>query len=156
MKPIILALFSFFLYSFQASSERVELRDLFYEASDDGDASDKLFEKMKSVNENSLAVHIGFKGMSYLIQAKHSYNPYTKLSYFYEGRDLLESAIKKSPTNIELRFFRYIIQGNTPSFLGYQGNLKEDKALMIRDLPTSGDTDLLKRIEKYFEDQKSK
>lgn len=131
------------------------LRDLFYEASEDDGASDELFDKMQSVNSNSPAIKIGFKGMSYLLEAKHSYNPYTKLTYFYEGKALLEKAIQKSPSNIELRFFRYIIQGNTPSFLGYNSNLKVDMNLINTKLPLSGDSDLRKRIKKYFEDEKS-
>lgn len=155
MRKIILALVIFSFYSFAPSKEHLRLRDLFYEASEDDSSSSRLFKSMKNVSENSLAINMGFKGMSYLLEAKHSYNPYTKLAYFYKGKDLLEAAIKKSPSNIELRFFRYIIQGNTPAFLGYKSNMKEDQQLINSTLPKSGDLDLKKRIEQYFKDEKN-
>jgi tRNA A37 methylthiotransferase MiaB len=35
------------------------------------------------------------------------------------------------PNNIEIRFLRYSIQSNTPAFLGYSKNLKEDRKVMV-------------------------
>lgn len=155
MKRVLLILVVFSLFSFNASKEEIALRNLFYEASENEDASERLFKKMETVNLNSPAVKIGFKGLSYLIEAKHSYNPYIKLSFFNKGTDLIEAAIEKSPSDIELRFFRYIIQGNTPAFLGYKSNMEEDRNLITSKLKSSGDPDLQKRVEQYFEDLKN-
>jgi len=155
MKQVGLIILLSILYSFRASTEELALRDLFYRASEDEIASEELFDKMRSVDYNASALKIGFKGLSYLIEAKHSYNPYTKLSFFNKGTDLIEVAITKSPYDIELRFFRYIIQGNTPSFLGYKANMKEDRVLINEQLSTTDDPDLQKRIKQYFLDEKN-
>jgi hypothetical protein len=156
MKQVLLILLLSVLYSFKASTEELALRNLFYEASEDENASQELFKKMKLVDVNSPAIKIGFKGLSYLIEAKHSYNPYTKLSFFNKGTELIEAAITKSPSNIELRFFRYIIQGNTPAFLGYKGNMTEDVTFINKKLSSVRDIDLRTRIIQYFQDEKNK
>tara|TARA_B100000795_G_scaffold266629_1_gene250110 strand:- start:2594 stop:3079 length:486 start_codon:yes stop_codon:yes gene_type:complete len=156
MKQVLLILLLSVLYSFKASTEELALRNLFYEASEDENASQQLFKKMKLVDVNSPAIKIGFKGLSYLIEAKHSYNPYTKLSFFNKGTELIEVAITKSPSNIELRFFRYIIQGNTPAFLGYKGNITEDVTFINEKLSSVRDIDLQTRIIQYFQDEKNK
>ncbi len=156
MKQVLLILLLSVLYSFKASTEELALRNLFYEASEDENASQQLFKKMKLVDVNSPAIKIGFKGLSYLIEAKHSYNPYTKLSFFNKGTELIEAAITKSPSNIELRFFRYIIQGNTPAFLGYKGNITEDVTFINEKLSSVRDIDLQTRIIQYFQDEKNK
>mgnify|MGYP003690559781 CR=1 FL=1 len=155
MKQVLLIAVLVLVYSFKASTERLALRNLFYDASENSDSSEVLFEKMKLVDENSPAIKIGFKALSYLIEAKHSYNPYTKLSFFYKGTELMEASIKKDPSNIELRFFRYIIQGNTPAFLGYKKNMKEDVNLINKKLPNTDDPDLVKKIKQYFIDEKN-
>jgi len=156
MKQVLLILLLSVLYSFKASTEELALRNLFYEASEDENASQELFKKMKLVDVNSPAIKIGFKGLSYLFEAKHSYNPYTKLSFFNKGTELIEAAITKSPSNIELRFFRYIIQGNTPAFLGYKGNMTEDVTFINKKLSSVRDIDLRTRIIQYFQDEKNK
>lgn len=56
-----------------------------------------------------------------------------KLSFFKEGRLLLEEEITKFPNNAEYRFLRLVIQENSPQFLGYNTNLNEDKKSVIQE-----------------------
>jgi len=54
-----------------------------------------------------------------------------KLDTFREGRELLETSIKKDPDNIEFRFLRLATQENAPGFLSYNDNKKEDAARIV-------------------------
>jgi hypothetical protein len=84
----------------------------------------------------------------------HSYNPYTKFKYFVKGKESLEQAIKKDPRNIEYRFLRLSVQLNTPEFLGYNSNIKEDKLAIFNGVKTLTDKDLLERIANYTSNAK--
>ncbi len=96
----------------------------------------------------------GYQGMAYMIRANYSWNPYNKLSFFFKGRDLLDGAIEKDPTNIELRWLRFCVQTNAPSFLAYSGKTKEDKAIVLYGYSLLKDGDLKERIKKYMNDPK--
>lgn len=80
---------------------------------------------LKEAKDNS-ATHLGYLGGLQAIWANHIFNPISKLKTFHEGKKNIEQAIKKEPENVELRFIRLSIQKNSPSFLSYQSNIKED------------------------------
>lgn len=131
------------------SLEIVKLRELYYKAAADKDESEKFYSYLKTnpgVNSN---VFTAYSGMSYMIKAKYSWNPYNKLSYFNKGKDKLEEAIEKDPYNPELRFLRFCIQTNAPGFLSYSNNIKEDKAMLLVCYPLLKDNDLKRRIKDY-------
>ncbi len=65
------------------------------------------------------------------IKAKHSWNPYSKLQYMTAFENRMNDAVKIMPENLEIRFLRYTIQYNTPSFLGFSDNLVEDKMFIV-------------------------
>jgi len=127
-----------------------ELRTLFYSAAEDSGFSTTLFDKLSTVNDNSAPILQGYKGMSYLLEAKHSYNIYKKYSYFSKGADILDVAIAKGPNNRELRFLRYSVQNNAPKFLGYYEEIANDKKIILANLANESDDDLRKRIVEYL------
>lgn len=86
--------------------------------------------------------------------AKHYLNPISKLKTFNNGKKILESAIEKDKLNPELKFLRLSIQENSPSFLGYHNNIKEDKLFLIKCLPTITDDELKKIITSYLNHKK--
>lgn len=147
-----LFIFSFITHISLAVSpvEIQTMRTLFYAAAEDSDSSTVLFEQLSSINTDSAAILLGYKGMSMLLEAKHSWNVYTKFSYFNKGTSLLDVAISKDLANRELRFFRYTVQDNAPSFLGYNKNLVADKAIILEELDKESDTDLKLKIKEYF------
>lgn len=64
-------------------------------------------------------------------------NPIQKLSVFHSGKKKLEN-ILTAPENAkspEIRFIRYSVQLKCPAILGYNKNLKEDKAFLIKAMP---------------------
>src|SRR5688572_1842053 len=68
----------------------------------------------------------GYRGCLTMMMARYALNPASKLDYFKEGRAMLESAIAEVPAHIELRYLRFTVQTNLPSFLGYDQNRKAD------------------------------
>ncbi len=127
-----------------------EIRAIFYKAAEDNDVADQFFEQFEVLNTSNNGTLIGYHGMAHLLLAKHSWNPYTKLEYFYSGKDLLERSIVVDPQNVELRFLRFCVQQNAPFFLGYDDNLEEDKQKIVYGWQTITDLDLKRRIRNYM------
>ncbi|MDZ4664978.1 MAG: hypothetical protein SGJ15_08900 [Bacteroidota bacterium] len=130
------------------------MRNLLYKASKDKDDAKTFYDHLKSTPNISSTLLSGYKGMAYMIRANYSWNPYNKFSFFLKGKDLLDNAIEQDPINIELRWLRFCVQTNAPSFLGYSGKTKEDKAAVLYGYPLLKDSDLKERIKKYMNDPK--
>lgn len=124
---------------------KIQLHQLFLIADKDKKAALELIsstEKSKSQSNLMMAYY----GAAKMMMANHVFNPYQKLSYFNEGKYILEKAIATENDNIELRFIRYSIQLYAPSFLGYRSNLKNDKDFLSQNLQKEQDSDLKKTI----------
>ena len=93
---------------------------------------------------------LGYIGMSFMLKAKYAWLPNDKWEYFNKGKKFLESAISKDPNNIELKFMRFCIQNNTPSFLRYNKNLETDKWHIFKSFSGILDDDLKFRISNYM------
>lgn len=61
-------------------------------------------------------------------------NPAKKISYFRKGKQLLAEAVKLEPDSFEIRFLRFATQSKTPSFLGYNQHIEEDKRFLLANL----------------------
>ena len=77
------------------------------------------------------AVIRAYQGSFQARMAEFSINPYTKLSHFNDGRDLLESAVAEAPKNPEIRFVRLSVQLKAPGFLGYNDHIESDVAFVV-------------------------
>ncbi|MFT6717304.1 MAG: hypothetical protein ACJA0Q_001956 [Saprospiraceae bacterium] len=141
-------------FVFSADESVVEVRKLFYLASESSSKSEHFLKEMDGVQDDSLGVHKGYLAMAYMLKAKHAWNPYNKLKFFHKGRDLLEAQIKNHSTSVELKFLRYCIQSNAPFFLGYSNEVESDKNYIVDHYITDLDDDLKWRIKKYFIDSK--
>ncbi len=109
-------------------------------------AADFLAE-ISATKNNTL---IGYKGALTMIMAKHTINPFKKLDCFNTGKLLLEQALKKEPNNVELRYLRFSIQCNTPSFLDYYGQKQTDKLFLLKQTKAMKDADLKNRIVQFM------
>jgi hypothetical protein len=86
--------------------------------------------------------------MAYVIsiamkQAEYTANPLQKLQLFQENKDKLNRLIDTHRTNIHLRYVRLLSQENAPFFLGYNGNITEDKLILKNILEVEDETDYL-------------
>jgi len=132
-----------------SNTNLVEMRKQLDLAANDSKVADQFSRQLKNLDENKAApVMIGFKAISEMIQAKHAFNPVSKVSHFKKGKRLLELAISKDPRNPELVFFRYTTQVNVPGMLNYNANLEGDRQVLVNFL--KADADLHRRIKKYL------
>ena len=145
----ILLFFFFFLAPFAKGDDLLEVRKAYYLAVDN-EESLKAFETMLINFNNPDNTILGYIGMSFMLKAKYAWLPNDKWDYFNKGKKFLESAISKDPNNIELKFMRFCIQNNTPSFLRYNKNLEKDKWDIFKSFSGIVDDDLKLRISNYM------
>ena len=82
--------------------------------------------------------------------AKHAFNPIKKISYFNQGKKMLETAVEDDSTNIDLRLMRLIAQENIPRILGYHQHVDEDRKLILKGYKKVDDLDLKNFIIEYL------
>ena len=118
------------LSTLESSAEEnltLKFRTLFEEAANNETSANTLNSLTAQYTTASKSIYLGYKGVSEMMLCNYTANVYKKLTYFNSGKKNLEDAIKQDPTNIELKFLRFCIQKNTPSFLGYNDNIKSDE-----------------------------
>lgn len=108
-----------------------ELRVMYVDAATKEENAEQLFDKLSSVTEEDSAILNAYKGAAYTLKAKHEKGVKGKLSWFKQGKLLLENALLRDTTNIEIRCLRLGIQENTPRILGYKKNIEEDKNFIM-------------------------
>lgn len=139
--------------SFAQDLTRKDLRETYYSASEDGDMAWAFYEKLAAA-DTTAPLLLAYKAMAGFMVSYHSTNPYHKLKYFIESRSALNRVIAQAPDNVELRFLRFTVQTNAPKFLGYYGNIIEDKTVLFAALNDAAasdlDTDLRQRVLAYM------
>jgi hypothetical protein len=141
------------LITFAKGDDLLEVRKAYYLAVDN-EESLKAFENILINFNNPDNTILGYIGMSFMLKAKYSWLPNDKWEYFNKGKKFLESAISNDPNNIELRFMRFCIQNNTPSFLAYNKNLEKDREYIFKAFSGILDNDLKLRISNYMKVEK--
>lgn len=155
MKFSLLALVWFTtVHTFFDEPDILKLRSLFYAAEHNKTAWENLVSTVDQVNDQSKPVLLCYKGVAEMMGAKYASNPVTKLSRFKKGRSFIEKAAVKSPDNLEIRFLRFAIQTNLPSFLGYNDDITNDKEHLLAHISKSADAELKKNILKYLSSSK--
>ena len=127
-----------------------ELRILYYKAEADKQSAARFVEVMEEINTGVNPLMLCYKGMAYLLQARQSINPYNKLYQFRRGRSLIEQAVHDDPENVEIHFMRYCVQTNSPSFIGYNKDINDDRKFVLKSMHKVADEDLKKRINDYL------
>jgi hypothetical protein len=142
--------------TYQASARTpdiTELRALYYSAPADRAAANRFFSIMESLPVQADPLLTCYKGMAWLLKANFSINPYNKWTYFNKGKELLEAALKRDPGNVEIRFMRFCVQTNVPSFLNYNSQINTDRTMVLKAWPKIEDNDLKQRIKKYMHEK---
>lgn len=132
-----------------------EVRKLYLQAA----KQEKQCRQLSSITIPNNSEHIsamkGYRAAATMMMANYVFNPISKISYFRKGRSMLESAIAADSKNVELRFLRFTIQTNAPSFLGYNRNVDADQNYLVRGLPGIKDKALKTMITDYLHDMKT-
>jgi hypothetical protein len=113
---------------------------------------DKCEALIKLCKESNTVETKGYLAAAKMVSSKYLVNPFVIIKVFNEGKTLLETLINENPESVELRYLRYTIQVNTPAFVGYNKNKKEDRAFIIQFMQTSTDADLKNHILYYLKD----
>lgn len=150
MKQILFVLFLLGNSVFAQTPNISDVRLMLHQATNNEDVCNKMIKMLNPYNEDNNPLLLGYRGGAIMIMAKHAFNPFSKLSYFKKGKNILESAIRVDNTNVELRFLRYTIQTSVPSFLNYSSEKKSDKLFLSKSLSDLKDPELKKIINAYL------
>ncbi|HET8803305.1 MAG TPA: hypothetical protein VFM72_01905 [Aequorivita sp.] len=122
-----------------------EVRNLFQKAANDEKACFDLIDLLEPVNDKNHLLY-GYKGANLMMSANYVLNPFSKLSRFNDGKEMLNTALLVAGDNVELRFLRFASQKSTPAFLGYNDYLEKDKIFLTNALPNLTDKYLIEQI----------
>ncbi len=153
---IFLAALSLSLGSFASDGSAEEIRNIkqaMYRSIESSYVTDSLYADLKSrVPQNALL--IGYLGTLEALKAKHAWNPYNKIKYVALAQKTLKRAIKKDPSNMEIRFMRFSVQHYTPAFLGFSKDLDEDRGVIAKQYRNrkfgQADQELVKNIASFM------
>ncbi|PTS99691.1 hypothetical protein DBR11_11760 [Pedobacter sp. HMWF019] len=148
----LLLLFATKVYAAEPDME--EVKTLFESSAYSRSSADRLSKLLSKIDHSSPPLLICYKGVAEMMQAKYGFNPINKFRRFKRGKNLIEEAVKKEPDNLEIRFLRFVIQTNLPTFLNYNENIKEDKTYLLNNLQTTKDKKLKQDFLKYLSSSK--
>lgn len=154
MKLIVCFLMMVFNFSEVVKDPSIEsIRLKFHNSTSSEKTCKELIKQLEPFNEKNNPLLLGYRGGATMLMAKHAFNPFSKLSNFRNGKNILEKAIKAESNNVELRFLRYTIQTNVPSFLGYNSHLEKDKLFLKQTVGGVKDIQLKKIITSYLKEK---
>jgi len=133
-----------------ASTKLEQVRSLYEQAPVHKASCGALIALLQPYDEKN-PLFLGYKGCAHMIMAKHVSGPFTKLSYFKKGKNMLERPIQADSHNIELRFLRLTIQKNAPALLGYNGDIKADRLFLRDNRENISDSSLRILIRRYLD-----
>lgn len=128
------------------NSDLNEVRTSYNKAVLDKKLCKKMIEELELSKEKSV-IALAYLGAYQTIWANHVFNPLSKLATFKKGKNNIELAISKEPENVEIRYIRFSVQKNAPSFLRYNSHLKEDRDFLVKNKKNINSDLLQKNIE---------
>ena len=150
MKKIGTLLLVFFCFVMRAQDLK-DYRALLQKGENSEQAAKVLIEKSSTAfKETRQPIYAGFLAVGNFFMAKHIFNPLKKMSYFNEGKNTMEAAVKSDPKNLEVRLMRLITQESVPKLLGYYQNIEEDRNFLARNYKKTDDNDLKNYIQAYL------
>lgn len=126
------------------------VREMYTRAVESKAITHKLLDELEKAPQTPVIT--GYLGATTILQAKHAFNPFNKLSYFKTGTRILENAISRAPAEVELRFLRYAVQVNVPAILNYNSKKDQDRAFLEGSLKENKipDSHLRRGIESFL------
>ncbi|OUJ72443.1 hypothetical protein [Hymenobacter crusticola] len=128
------------------------LRQHYQQAAADKVAGEKFYQLMAGYDQRDPVV-LGYKGAAEAIKARDA-SLLDKLRYVQAATQTFEQAVALNPKSAEIRFLRFSVETNLPSFLGLSTHIDEDRHVMLTSVlnhPSSGlDADGFATIRTYL------
>ncbi len=140
MKMLIF-LFLISMPAYSGDLKLSEVRSLFNKSATDEVSCIKLLSLLEKSSGNNSTL-MAYKAVATMMMAKFVFNPYIKLSKFNEGKRLLDKSVSSDEKNIETRFLRFVVQTNSPQFLGYNTDISNDKKIIFNLIDKVNDVEL--------------
>lgn len=147
MSKLISLLFISIFATGSSSINKLEFYNAF--KSNEKSVIEKGIQQVKEVNASNLKS--AYLGALIMKSAQFPSTPKEKIAVFKEGKELLETSISKEPKNGEFRFLRLAMQEKSPKILHYNGNIEEDKKILLNTYDNLEFT-VKKVIKKYAEE----
>ncbi len=143
-----IVLFSGFTPGESYSKQLSNVRNGFYEAVQNSQKVDQLFNQIEKVKPQSSLIKV-YKGATYAIKAKNKWNPWSAIKLLKKSKKKMNEAVKIAPKNLEIRFIRFAVQKNIPNYLGFSDNIEEDKKYIIKNINRFYNPQLSKEMRDY-------
>lgn len=111
-----------------------KVRDQYFSMDKTVDGALKLYKVLEKADLSKDPVLLAYRGASSAASAESVSGVRTKLEYFNRGKTELEKAVSLKKLDPEIRFLRLATQVNAPGFLGYTGEIKNDKSIIFTTL----------------------
>ncbi|GAB2694910.1 hypothetical protein GCM10027037_18100 [Mucilaginibacter koreensis] len=117
--------------------------------------TDSLYQSFLNVNNRS-AQQNAYLAATEALKAKQVWSPFSKISYVSDAEKHLDTAVEQNTHHLEVRFIRFSIEHNVPSFLGYSKHLNTDRQELVKLIDgkhyPSSDRDLAVTVIKFLLD----
>jgi hypothetical protein len=134
LKIVVYLLIGFISVSFIHVEEILELRTSFQKAL----TSSKSATDLNTLTaKQETAIKKAYHGVSYTLLGKHATNPIKKLEYLKKGLPILNQAVQDKPLDVEIRFLRFTVEENVPSFVQIERHVNTDKYFLVNNLKPS-------------------
>lgn len=136
---VILILLITFTVTHKVSAQQLKVetvRDQFFTIAETEGGALKLYALLEKYDLTKDPVLLAYRGAASAASAGSVSGVRKKLEYFNRGKSELEKAVKIKNLDAEIRFLRLATQVNAPGFLGYTGDIKNDKSIIINTLTT--------------------
>lgn len=100
---------------------------------------ERYIELYKNSCKNAYAYIIALE----MKKAEYTILPWKKFTIFHTYKRQLDQLISTYPKNIHYRYVRLILQEQTPTFLGYNKHIEEDKNFLLYKMQQTDSTDYM-------------
>jgi hypothetical protein len=120
-----------------ATADLATVRQKYILAKDSAKETEELYTLLEKMPDDSADnTMIAYKAASLTLRAKHEKGLLNKKKLFTQGVKLLEAVVKRDANNYEVRVLRLGIQENAPKITGYNKDIQNDKAFLIKNYST--------------------
>jgi len=130
--------FGFLVLFMVINSDLSVIRKAYSEAIYSEKKTEKLLDDLESITVQTPTLY-AYKGATHAIYAKFLLNPSSKLEKVKKGTAMLDDAVIADSDNMEIRYLRYSIEKNIPSFLPYRKHIEQDEVRIINALIAGND-----------------